>query len=288
MGSEKADIIEMIFDEKWNRATNRIDDPTVTFEQVQAAIRKFNDKMGQGVSDRNPANFFKDFVRNSDRANKDWPQSVLDRGYTARQKTGNKTVFIFVPLEPDQELPFPPVPYPRDLACPIIPIQTLSMPQLARRLGGREETWLIQVAVQLRLIETQLSSNPNLKLAHVQHLQTGVKQSKSEIDALYLAEHEDGSNALVTVEAKGRRDDILESQLIAQVEAVRERALRDPAGRTTKPISRIIPVGLKVVGDSRLYVVQFTSVPIDGPLTESLEFESEGLYELRPPVPGIC
>src|SRR5262245_11899615 len=76
---------------------------------VQAAIRKHNAEhpSPDNLSDRNPANFFKDFVRRRDSANLHFPKEVFEHGFTARQVTQGGACFEFVPVDVGQTEPFP-------------------------------------------------------------------------------------------------------------------------------------------------------------------------------------
>lgn len=106
-------------------------------------------------------------------------------------------------------------------------IESLSLPLASRRLGRRDEPWLVQVLIKLRVIETHLAMFSQRKIVQLDHLQMSVKLRKSEIDALFLAlEHEDPAHpesvheVIVCCEAKQMHDDILEDQMLGHVEAV--------------------------------------------------------------------
>lgn len=287
--SEKTKIIEKLFKRRWNPKTKKLSNPVVTLQDVSDAIVSFNRSQpagGKRVSTRNPANFFKDFIRNKKRANSDWSPYVLKAGYTARQVTGSGRCFEFISLPPKQTEPFPPALLPT-AATPIHRIESASLPVASRRLGRAEETWIIQVAVKLRVIEAHLTlfSSRRDKIVQVDHLQISAKIGP-EIDALFLAV-EDGqgrpeveSEAIVSCEAKGLRDDLLEDQILQQVRALFK--------LKTVPQDVVIPIGIKVVGPSRLYVVEFQAVKrAEAEGLTSLSVASDAIYELTPPVPGI-
>jgi hypothetical protein len=237
------------------------------------------------MSTKNPANFFKDFVRDKRRANGNWPHYVLTAGYTARQTTGGGRCFEFVALMPGQTEPFPLAIRPGP-ETPRHAIESVSLPLASRVLGRSEETWLIQVAVRLRVIETHLSlfSSRRDRIAQVDHLQISAKVGP-EIDALYLVIEDSGTpgqreEAIVSCEAKGLRDDLLEDQILEQVRAVFK--------LSTVRQNTVIPMGIKVVGRSVLHVVEFQAVTRE----EAAELAclttlSDATYELHPPVPGI-
>src|SRR5579885_2755172 len=182
MATYKTVIFEQLFDERWNPRTRKVRDPIVTLRDIQAKIQEFNESAPRAISDRNPANFFKDFVRHMDRANKQWPESILERGYTAVQMTGGGKAFEFVPLGPNQDEPFEKLTPEQGLKFKSI--QSLSIQPLARQLGRREETWLMQVASKLNIIETHLALRSQVKdqLVHVELLQLGIKQYRAEFD----------------------------------------------------------------------------------------------------------
>ena len=67
--NRKAAIIEEVFKGRWNSATGELSDSLVTLQDLSKAIQSYNVSQKQRpLSDRNPANFFKDFVRNKRRA----------------------------------------------------------------------------------------------------------------------------------------------------------------------------------------------------------------------------
>lgn len=156
--SEKTAIIEALFNKRWRGQGKRLSNSIVTLDDVQRAIRSNNEANRiHRLSTRNPANFFKDFVRKRHSANSNWPPSVLQRGYTARQVTGRGQCFEFVPLPTGQKEPFPAgVIRPRK-RTPAHDIQSASMPLASRRMGRRDEAWLIQVLARLHIIETHLA-----------------------------------------------------------------------------------------------------------------------------------
>jgi len=70
VSSAKPEIFERIFTKLWNSATNALSRSIVTLADVQEAIREQYVAHRRSVlSDRNPANFFKDFIRNRRSAN---------------------------------------------------------------------------------------------------------------------------------------------------------------------------------------------------------------------------
>jgi len=84
VSSAKPEIFERIFTKLWNSATNALSRSIVTLADVQEAIREQYVAHRRSVlSDRNPANFFKDFIRNRRSANANWPISIKARGYTS-------------------------------------------------------------------------------------------------------------------------------------------------------------------------------------------------------------
>jgi len=137
----------------------------------------------------------------------------------------------------------------------------------------------VQVLVRLRVLETHLSLFSKRHVVQLDHLQTNVKLSGAEIDALFLATEEDKQEIMVCCEAKGIRDDIIVSQILGEVKAL---------FRTGMTQDLILPIAVKALGPSLVYVVEFQTVPRkDVDAKKSLEVVSTALYALVPPVPGI-
>ena len=92
----------------------------------------------------------------------------------------------------------------------------------------------------------------------IDHLQMTLRQNKSEIDALFLAheEHEgDFSESLITLEAKGRADDVLLTQVLNQVEV----AFALPGVKA----NRVIPMAAKSIAPSRIHVIEWQAIERD-------------------------
>ena len=287
--SRKTTIIESLFNLRWQGPGNPLTDPLVTLAQVEEAIGEYNSGNPQRPLSRlNPANFLKDFIRNKASANSNWPPSVLERGYTARQATGEGLCFEFVRLQSGQTLPFPitviPAPGPNVVT---VALQSASMPLASRRLGRRDEAWLIQVIARLKVIESHLALCSPRTFFQVDLLQTNVKLARAEIDALFLGIEQlpdiqptQLREVVIACEAKGLRDDILEDQLIAQVKATFRMAAVNQ--------DTVMPIAIKAIAPSRVYVVQFRPVNrLEAADLSSLSVESEAIYELIPPVPGV-
>jgi hypothetical protein len=291
LGSQKTPIIEKFFNERWDEKSSTLTNPVVTLSEVADAIKQHNlnisGKPKTELSPRNPANFLKDFIRNRKSGNRNWPSSVFDRGYTARQRKGNNACFEFVPLVPGQTEAFPnrfPAP---DATVPRHKIESLSLPLASRRLGRRDEPWLVQVLIRLRVIETHLAIFSQRKIVQLDHLQMSVKLRKSEIDALFLAiEQDDAADSstrrevIVCCEAKQMHDDILEDQILGHVEAVFK----------AKGVQQelVLPIAVKAIGKSMVQVVEFDVIrKEDAATTDLLTMKSQAVYELVPQVPGI-
>lgn len=277
-------ILQM-FERRWDEATKSLVDPIVSLKEVQQAIQAHNaSKVGGEVSDGNPANFFKDLVRVRRSANRNWPKEVFLAGYTGQQLQSGGSSFRFIAVEPSQSEPFPAdlLPLP-DASTQRIQIESVSLPLASKRLGRRDEPWLIQVLIRLRVFETHLALSSGQNVLQLDHLQTNVKLRGAEIDALFLAVVADKngvtSEAIVCCEAKSKRDDIVPHQILNQVRA----AFR--MGITQKTI---IPLAVKAIRPSEVWIVEFE------PLTQGQATKAEGLvvstsiiYQLVPPVEGI-
>ena len=295
--NRKAIIIEQIFDRRWDSGTQSLKRDLVTLRDVSDAIKRFNRKVPKGLkplSDKNPANFFKDFIRRTSAANRNWPKSVLSRGYTASQETGAGNSFRFVRLPPGHVSAFvvSESNYPQDpgKVCKFR-IQSLSLDAKSRLLGRRDESWLMQVAAQLRLIQSHLALCSELSFIEVSELQQNLKQSGAEIDGLFLGKVTSHQSMLITVEAKGKTDDILQVQIAAQVTAVMrmksiQKNLEAIAGNVNE--FYILPMAMKVIEESVVYVAEFEPVKYikDGKVA-AVSLVRESLGQIMPSVEGI-
>ena len=281
---QKQYIIETLFFERWDEATQSLRARNVTLKEVVSAIHASNKTLVRSMSARNPANFYKDFIRNIGRANANFPPSVFAKGYRTRQLTGDGNCFEFIRTPPGQTTPFVLLVPHLTGDYEVTPIESISIPLPSRKLGRTDEPWLIQVLVRLRVIETHLAIHSPHKIIQLDHLQMSVKLQRTEIDALFLATVQSGSTTtqmLVTCEAKGRRDDLLDDQIVGQARA----ALKIPA----LPIEIVLPIAVKAVSASRVRVVECASVNREQAADEDLvlRVSNDAVYELRPPVTGI-
>jgi len=290
-------IIEYIFDKRWDSKSGAVKGDLVTLTDVAQAIRRFNRKnpsRRKPMSDRNPANFFKDFIRITSSANRNWPKSVLTRGYTARQETGAGNSFRFVRLPPGHVSAFVESEsnYHQDpeKVC-IFRIQSLSLDAKSRLLGRRDESWLMQVAAKLRLVQSHLALCSELSLIEVSELQQNLKQSGAEIDGLFLGKVTSYQSMLITVEAKGKTDDILQVQIAAQVTAAMkmksiQKNLEAIAGDVNE--FYVLPMAMKVIRDSEVYIAEFEPVKYvkNRKITE-VSLVRESVCQIIPSVEGI-
>jgi hypothetical protein len=282
--SNKSKVVEILFLERWNPETGELRNSVINFDQVQEAIRQFNDryKPKKLLSVGNPANFLKDFIRKKRSGNANWPELAKRARYTARQLTGNRRCFEFIPMPEGQNEPFPLdlVPQPDELTKRV-EVQSVNLPLESRKLGRTDEPWLIQVMVRLRVIESHLALIATNKIVQLVHLQNNVKLSSSEVDALFLGTEQNGETReiLITLEAKGRNDDILEDQILQQVRSV-FRAVRDH--------DEILPMAAKAIAPSEIYLIEFERVRRDEiDAKERLKCVSRAIYVLKPHVPGV-
>lgn len=277
MATYKTPVIERLFDLRWDSNTKTLTTPFVTLEEVVEEIRAYNtgNPLKQ-ISTKNPANFFKDLVRSIQYANKVWPKSVFDRGYTGAQQTSAGRCFVFLPLPPNAAEAFIPILPPDGLE--VFPVSTLQIPTLARALSRRDETWLMQVATRLQLIELHLSVHSPHDLIYVELLQIGVKQNLAEIDALYMGHTKNGDDVIITVEAK-TKDDIYQGQIVSQVLAVR--SMKSLVGAD---VSSVIPLAIKSLPGRGIYIVEFESVKPHDPDPKELKVVAESMIQLKPPL----
>ncbi|MEQ8898522.1 MAG: hypothetical protein RID23_15655 [Roseovarius sp.] len=236
--SQKTKVIEHLFDKHWDDATGTLDKTLMSLVDVKEAIRDCRKFYGTELSDGNAANFLKDLLRGKN-ASKNWPASVAAREYTGIQRTGEGQCFEFIPYRPGQTEPFPDeFKVRRD--APRFPVQSISLPLVTKSLGRSDETWLIQTAINLRVVETHFAVNPAFPLLELSHLQMGIKLRKTEIDALFLGKIGDPKrpdSVLVTCEAKQAKDPLIPSQIINQVQAAFLAA----------EVDIVIPIGLRTM-----------------------------------------
>lgn len=282
----------------------------VTGQDIEDAI----DAAGSDLGKRNTANFLKDIIRRKG-ASALWPRELVRERISARQVFGDKRVFEFVDFEPDVDEAFPDRFGPLD-DTPVYDIQAVSLPFFARRLGRKEESWLSQVVVDLKIVEAHLAfeSAEAEALRDVVHLQIGMK-TQPEIDATFVATYSGKTgekHILLTCEAKREKERLLEEQLRFQVRA----GMKATFGFKDPPIEGVKPMGIQLVdrdtdrGPERLvYVVEFQTIersdyqaacfPPGKKVTKAsraddsavfqlgLKPVSRGLYRLRPAVAGV-
>ncbi len=286
MASYKTLVIENIFRERFDPITKTLTTSVVTLVDVSRAIGIYNEKAGKKHSTNNPANFFKDLVRVRIPGNANWPKFVLESGYTARQVTEDNACFEFIPLPAGQTEAFPPVDFAQPSSTtPKYQIESVSLPLASRRLGRKDEPWLIQVITRLRIVESHFSLSSGRAIKQLDLLQMNVKLSGTEIDALFLAQEEvapgEFQEIIITCEAKAGRDDILENQILRQAKA--------PFKMKQITQDHVIPLAVKCVAASQIFVVEFQEIERENYETiESLTVASDSLFEIKPPVPGIC
>ncbi|HEV2594784.1 MAG TPA: hypothetical protein VGU01_06245 [Sphingomicrobium sp.] len=273
--SLKPVVIEWIYKSLLDPLTGRLTRSIVTQDDVVAGI----DATGVDLSKNNPANFIKDVIRGHG-ASGMWPDYLKERRIGGRQITGDRNVFEFISYEPGQTEPFPSrFGFHENVSRHRV--QSLSMPLASKQLGRDDETYLIQVAAKLAVIETHFALMSPLRIVELTHLQIGIKLRLTEVDSLYAAvlRHPDGGDEqiIITAEAKKRRQRILEEQVMQQVRAAFHATRTD----------LVVPIAM-TAADNGIYVAEFKSVRRSALASfDMLELETEALYELRPKVPGI-
>lgn len=236
--SEKPIVFQHLFDLRFDTTTGIFTPSTVTQDELQEAINNLAGDMGIGLKPGNPANFLKDYLRSWSR-NSTWPAALHAARFTARQVYGGSRVFDFVPYAMGQKEPFPDE-FPLPPEAHMHELEAISLPSAARALGREGESWLIQVVVQQRVLQTHFALFSDLEAIDLFHLQNGMKGTP-EIDAVFLLSflHNGGTaKALVTLEAKNN-DPILPDQIRAQVAYMAKQCTIRPALRD---IEFIIPI----------------------------------------------
>ena len=279
MPSQKTKVIEHLFNKYWEQANGSLTKTLMSLDDVAQAIRECNEVHGTTLSDRNPANFLKDLLRGAN-ASQNWPVSVATKGFTGVQRTGEGECFEFIPYLPGQTEPFPDDFPVRDDA-PRYPVQSISIPLVTKTLGRSDESWLIQTAVNLRVVETHFAVEAEFRLLELTHLQMGIKLRSTEIDALFLGkigEENDPESVLVTCEAKQADDRIIPSQIVNQVQAAFSGA----------EVETVVPIGLRAIRGVGFYLTEFAAVQrANAQELQYLTLASDAIYMLCPPVKGI-
>ncbi|AQS48738.1 hypothetical protein BMG03_13750 [Thioclava nitratireducens] len=279
MASLKTKVVEHLFDQNWDASSGTLTKSLMSLDDVGDAIRTTNVGRKNKLKDNNPANFMKDLLRGS-KSNENWPASVTARKYTGIQRTGDGECFEFVPFEPGQTEPFPDK-FPVRGNAPKFLIQSLSLPLATKTLGRSDETWLIQTAVNLRVIETHFAVAGAFKLLEVVHLQMGIKLRSTEIDALFLGKIGNLKNPesiLITCEAKQAKDRFIESQIVNQVKST----------FATTEVETVVPIGLKAIKKVGFYLAEFEAIKrADAGTLKNLTLAGDAIYQLCPAVKGI-
>lgn len=277
MASEKTAVIEHLFDSNWDPEKKTLRKTLMSLDDVSHAIRYCNGIDSKKRSDKNPANFLKDVVRSRNASNI-WPAKITALGYTGEQRTGAGDSFEFIRIPPGQTEPFPDLFRATD-RTKLINTQSVSMSLASKELGRADEAWLVQTAVNLRIVEQHMATISALKAQEITHLQMTVKLRATEIDAIYLARFPALGKTLITCEAKSGKERILINQIINQVRATFE----------TTDAETVVPMAIRSEKGLGIHAIEFA--PIKRSEAENifeLEFASDAMYRLLPPVKGIC
>lgn len=277
--SQKPPVLETLYD---HYGIGAIVDSSMLRDAIQST--------GVTLGLANQANFLKDIIR-SPNANQIWPDRLKSLGVTARQCYGQKRVFQFLPYRAGQTEPFPDE-FPVDTNTATHDLQSVSMPFAARQLGRKDESWLTQIAVNSRLVESQLSiySPDRERLRDVTHLQMSIK-TQPEIDAAFLASYgTDGRMSsptsdyvFISCEAKQAKQRLLPDQLREQV----AKAMRTTQAIANPKIGYVKPLALQVVEQIRdgkpqnaIYAIEFDKIKRQDFLGLWSEETDEQLYSL--------
>lgn len=277
--SQKPIVIERIYQNLLKKDGSGLSRTIVTNDDVVEAIIWCKDNNGSSLSANNPANFLKDIIRGNN-ASGMWPESLKCARIGARQVTGNGRVFEFAPYAKDQIEPFPDR-FGFHAAVERHSIQSVSMPMASKALGRDDETYLIQVAVKLNVVETHFALYSPINVIELNHLQIGIKLRLCEVDSLFAATYLDHDNKqhrlVITAEAKKKNQRILEEQVMQQVFAAFQ--------ETT--VNLVVPIVLTAVTGG-IYLGEFKAIKREELHNfKELTLETDRLYDLLPAVKGI-
>lgn len=280
MASDKTAVIQYLFEKFYDPSVGKFSKTVMSLQDVQEAIVACNSSDGRQRSAKNPANFLKDLVRKKS-ASKTWPKAISDLRYTGEQRTGSGDSFEFVPFDVGQTEPFPDLFRPTESTLRVA-LQSVSLPQYARELGRTDEAWLVQTAVNLRVVEHHLATQSSVDVREVLHLQMNVKLRATEIDAIYrasLARGESRMDAIITCEAKNQHERILVDQITSQVTSAFE---------TMKDVAVVVPLAIRAVSKEGIQVIEFDVVHRDDVAElKRVSYRSDVVYTLIPSVKGI-
>lgn len=285
MPSKKTAVIEhLFFDVKGYTEESGLPDAVVTLDEVVEAIRHVNLSLEAAgkkpLSDNNPANFWKDLTRGG--LARYWPPTVFHEGFIGDDAIGmgEKACFRFVPVDEAHPEGFEaPVEPSEEAMSRILTLESLSMPLAMKALGRTDENWLAQVASRLRVIETHFAVVSGFGAVELTFLQTGIKLRRGEVDSAYSLIDQDGGQWLISLEAKGRREQIHKAQVLRAAAGFLSQA-------STKGLEvvGVLPMAIKVLDRSRLHVVEFT--PDTGEGSDG-KIVADSVFDLSPHVPGI-
>lgn len=294
-GSEKPLVFSALFERRYDSGTGVFTPQTITSDELQDMIVAMRADSGISLSVGNPANFLKDFLRSKTR-NEQWPLEIAAVGYTARQSYSEGRVFDFVPYAAGQTVPFPDE-FELPASAPIHRIESVSLPSVARALGRGDESWLIQVCVHQRILQTHFALFSDIDTVDLFHLQNNMKGTP-EIDAVFLLSFSSGGvakKALVTLEAK-RNEPVLPDQIRNQIVIMARQTTLRPG---LADIEFVVPVAAATIdrnGNRVIAIFELQPIPVADGIAAHAAGTMHDLpisiakavgYVLAPPVVGV-
>lgn len=218
----------------------------VTSQDLLDQIRKSNSVKLTGV---NTPNFFKDFIRYLT-CNDRWPNELKELRITARQlysEGGKGWLFRFAMYEPDQTVPFP-----NEFAWEHISdfrtINTEVLPTLVRKAASNRGGYVSNVVSSLDVVGSHFERYPPFGdgsvLKNVCRIEDGLK-GKPELDILFAAECNVGNRdrtVLISVEMKGRTENVLGNQIRGQAVRLGAMALSKKSPELFRDAEFVVPL----------------------------------------------
>lgn len=273
----KTRIFEQLFESRGG-ATRLAVEPEkalVTLDDVRAQVADYSARTGIPGGPKNVAAFFKDFVRNMDSANRYWPASVHDAGYTARQVTGRGACFTFELLADGQKAPFrkfEPSEATRSMA---IEISVAAVPRGITQFADSSDRWFSALCASLAIVEKHFAAVSGARHRFdIDETFLGIRGKYAAIDRLYVGRGSGPSDRLWLMPTEVKyKDDIYDVQMASLARELQESSVILGLRERGCNFVEVIPLAIKwlqrrstkmgnyqALTGNQIYVVQFETI----------------------------